>query len=191
MANKVDLRIIKTKNALNHAFFAMLEERRLEDITINDLCDRADVRRATFYKHFNDKSDFITYLIKNVRDRFDEEVLVESASSYLTKEYYVKYVERVMSFLLKREGAIRKMLQSSMRAQFIDIFCNQNYIDTKSRLTESVKRGMRLSSSIDVTASMLIGGISHNIIRWFESDDKEPIETLLADISKFIDANLR
>jgi len=191
MASKVDLRVIKTKNSLRNAFFALLEENCLEDITINELCVAAGVRRATFYKHFADKSDFINDLIKDVRERFDCEFFGNKAGSYLTKEYYTKYVESVVAFLLSREQAIRKMLKSSMRAQFIDIFMEQNYIDTRARLEESVKRGMRLSSSVDVTASMLIGGISHNIIRWFESDEKESMTILLQDISKFLDANMK
>lgn len=191
MAVKVDLRVIKTKNALRNAFFALLEESCLEDITINELCETAGVRRATFYKHFADKGDFITDLIKDVRERFDSEFLGNKSGSYLTKEYYTQYVESVVAFLLSREQAIRKMLKSSMRAQFIDIFMEQNYIDTKARLEESVKRGMRLSSSVNVTASMLIGGISHNIIRWFESNEKESMAILLQDISKFLDANMK
>lgn len=191
MTVKVDLRVVKTKQRLQDAFFLLLEEKCLEDITINNLCVTAHVRRGTFYKHYENKSDFIADLISNIRNRFDDEFLGTRTGSYLTKEYYIKYTESIVSFLYAREHAIRKILESNMRANFIDIFMKQNYIDTKERLTESVKRGMRLSSSVDVTASMLIGGVSHNIIRWFESEEKEPITVLLADIQRFLDANLR
>ena len=91
MAKKEDLRIIKTKAALTNAFYAMLEEMSLEEITVNDLCEKAEVRRATFYKHFNDKNDFIIYLIKDVRERFEVDVWSKESCGCPSKEYYKKY----------------------------------------------------------------------------------------------------
>ena len=49
---KEDLRVKKTKRVLTEAFFKLLNEKPFEEITVNELCDRADVRRATFYKHY-------------------------------------------------------------------------------------------------------------------------------------------
>ena len=62
MARQEDLRIIKTKLALTNAFFEMLEDMPLDDVTVNALCEKAEVRRATFYKHFKDRHDFIISL---------------------------------------------------------------------------------------------------------------------------------
>ena len=56
---KTDLRVVKTHHALNEAFLRLLEERSLDDITVNDLCTEADIRRATFYKHFSGKTAFV------------------------------------------------------------------------------------------------------------------------------------
>jgi hypothetical protein len=38
---KMDLQIQKTNMALTNTFFELLEEKRFEDITVNELCDRA------------------------------------------------------------------------------------------------------------------------------------------------------
>ncbi len=186
MAKKEDLRITKTKSALTNAFFNMLEESSLEDITVNELCDKAGVRRATFYKHFNDKNDFISFLIKDVRDRFDEEVWSQQASTYPTKEYYVKYAEALMAYLLEKDVQVKKIINSSVRSTFIEVFAQQNFIDTKRRLEASAKAGVQLVSTPDVVASMLVGGISRCIMNWFETDERCPVESLLSEISKII-----
>ena len=55
MARKEDLRVRKTKKAIAEAFMALLEEKNYDEITVNELCDRAGVRRTTFYKHYKDK----------------------------------------------------------------------------------------------------------------------------------------
>ena len=58
---KQDLRITKTYRALTEAFFELLSQKKFEDITVNEICNRAVVRRATFYKHFGDKFEFFVF----------------------------------------------------------------------------------------------------------------------------------
>ena len=183
---KEDVRITRTKAALTNAFFSMLSDTTLENITVNDLCAKADVRRATFYKHFNDKADFIAFLIKDVRHRFDENNWNSKINPSLTKEYYVKYAEAVIEYLIKHETAIKNIVGSGMRATYIQTFVQQNYYDTIEYLKKSNEGGMPLIAPTDIMASMLIGGISHCIITWFEADDRCTPDELLVYISRFI-----
>ncbi|KAB7789035.1 TetR/AcrR family transcriptional regulator [Bifidobacterium leontopitheci] len=59
-----DLRVIRTYESLFGAFERLMGVRRLEDITISELCDEAMVRRATFYAHFSDKQDFVAAMVR-------------------------------------------------------------------------------------------------------------------------------
>lgn len=63
MEEKTDLRIRKTYKALCDAFVTILEKKRFDDLTVNELCDEAMIRRATFYKHFADKYDFFFFFL--------------------------------------------------------------------------------------------------------------------------------
>ena len=56
---KEDLRIKKTQKALSEAMFELLQTQCFEDISIIDICEKANVHRATFYKHYKDKNEFI------------------------------------------------------------------------------------------------------------------------------------
>ena len=67
---KTDLRIRKTYKALCDAFVTILEKKRFDDLTVNELCDEATIRRATFYKHFADKHDFFSFFIRQKQDQF-------------------------------------------------------------------------------------------------------------------------
>ena len=188
MAVKEDLRITKTKAALTGSFFKMLEDKPLEDITVNELCDIAGVRRATFYKHFNDKNDFLMYLIKDVRERFENDVWSKQSSTYPTKDYYVNYAKALTMYLLEKQIPIKKIIKSSVRSTFIEVFAHQNQINTKNRLEASVAAGMELVSSPTVVASMLVGGITQCIINWFDTENKCcSVEDLLNEISKIIE----
>ena len=63
MDKKLDLRTQKIYVALIKAFEELLQEKSFEEITINELCDQAQTRRATFYKHFSDKYDFFQFML--------------------------------------------------------------------------------------------------------------------------------
>ena len=49
MEKKMDLRIQKTYLSLPQAYTELLDEEKFEDFTINELCERAMIRRTTFY----------------------------------------------------------------------------------------------------------------------------------------------
>ena len=62
---QLDLRVQKTHKALIEAFENLLHEKEFENISVTEICDAAMVRRPTFYNHFLDKYDFITFFIKH------------------------------------------------------------------------------------------------------------------------------
>ena len=60
---KVDPRIIRTKKLLVEAFQEVSREKRMSQITVKDITERATVNRATFYAHFTDKYDILDYTL--------------------------------------------------------------------------------------------------------------------------------
>ncbi len=54
-----DRRSLRTRQTLSHALIALIQEKRYEAITVQDICDRANVGRSTFYAHFQDKDDLL------------------------------------------------------------------------------------------------------------------------------------
>lgn len=55
--NKNDRRVKKTKRAIQNAFAELMLEKRIQDITVQELVDKADIHRATFYSHYHDIYD--------------------------------------------------------------------------------------------------------------------------------------
>jgi AcrR family transcriptional regulator len=56
-AKKTDRRTQRTRHQLGHALVELVKEKRFDDITVQEVIDRADVGRSTFYTHFRDKED--------------------------------------------------------------------------------------------------------------------------------------
>ena len=45
-----------------------MEERSFDGFSVNDLCERADLNRGTFYNHFRDKDDLLAQLEAEVME---------------------------------------------------------------------------------------------------------------------------
>lgn len=57
-----DRRITRSKRALRSALIELMEERGFDGFSVNDLCERADLNRGTFYNHFHDKEALLATL---------------------------------------------------------------------------------------------------------------------------------
>ena len=56
---KTDARVKRTRDALGDALIALMQEKPFETITVQDVLDRAQVSRSTFYTHYSDKDDLL------------------------------------------------------------------------------------------------------------------------------------
>jgi AcrR family transcriptional regulator len=59
MAKKVDRRVQRTQQLLRGALFSLIQEKGFEALSVQDIIDRANVGRATFYTHFDNKQDLL------------------------------------------------------------------------------------------------------------------------------------
>lgn len=73
----MDLRKERTLKLLNDAFVELIHEENIDQITVSQLCDRAMIRRATFYRHFESKEAFIAAFIRGQRADISAQVLAE------------------------------------------------------------------------------------------------------------------
>jgi AcrR family transcriptional regulator len=71
-----DRRILRTRDTLGDALIELIQEKSFDDITVQDVLDRAGVGRSTFYAHYTDKDDL---LLSDIEDFF------EMFSSFLTR----------------------------------------------------------------------------------------------------------
>jgi AcrR family transcriptional regulator len=55
--SKVDRRARRTRDVLGDALVELMQERPFKSITVQDVLDRAEVGRSTFYAHYRDKDD--------------------------------------------------------------------------------------------------------------------------------------
>ena len=62
--SRVQRRVARTKAAIEDAFVQLVLERGYDRVTVEDITDRADLARATFYAHYPNK-EAVQYSVFN------------------------------------------------------------------------------------------------------------------------------
>ncbi len=67
-----DRRIQRTRELLLNSLIELILDRGYEAITVQDIIDRANVGRSTFYSHFRDKEDLLLSGFERLQGVFDD-----------------------------------------------------------------------------------------------------------------------
>lgn len=110
MEKKKDLRVQKTYSALMAAFEALMAEETFDDITINELCARALIRRPTFYSHFEDKYDFLRFYLNEIQWQIESEA---DAATDSPVEHFQRSWRALIAFIDERPALIRMACAAS------------------------------------------------------------------------------
>ena len=81
---KEDRRVQRTRLTLRSAMTSLIREKGFEALTVQDIIDRANVGRSTFYAHFRSKEDLLTGSVEMMRSslrQFQRRALAASAKS--------------------------------------------------------------------------------------------------------------
>ena len=67
----VDRRVRKTRQLLTEALIHLVIEKGYDRVTVQDIIDRADIGRSTFYAHYRDKEDLLLSGFDELRPAFE------------------------------------------------------------------------------------------------------------------------
>ena len=185
MEEKTDLRIRKTCKALCDAFVTILEKKRFDDLTVNELCDEAMIRRATFYKHFADKYDFFSFFIRQKQDQFISQAKEETPPNGIYA-YTLYLTQRSILYFKEHESLIQNILKSDLSASLLDIFNEEIHSNILSNLKEHQQRGCTFSVSPELLASFLAGGIFSTIRNSVLQPQLFNTDTIMENMSKVL-----
>ena len=126
-----DRRVRKTKKAIHDVFCEMAKEKKLNEITIKELCARADINKSTFYLHYRDIYDLAgiiqTALVSDICEIINEypyDVIIAKAPEIWKRvaDRYFKDVNDV-GMLIQQPGM--SILGQELQRAAIDTIMNK------------------------------------------------------------------
>jgi AcrR family transcriptional regulator len=97
---KTDRRTNRTKRSLSEALVALIKEKRFDDITVQNVIERADVGRSTFYSHFRDKEDLFQRDWERFLDDFAHHIDWKKAGNgpFIPVAYLFQHLQEYQQF---------------------------------------------------------------------------------------------
>lgn len=171
----------KTKKAIKKAFAELLKEKKeLNKITVNELANRADINRGTFYIHYDSiygvAEDFELEILQSLS--LDDKKLrnIEDVNLYFDKIInYLKENEEIYRMLLysKEPLLFLKRLNHLLNDKIYDALINSNIVKS--------------SESLKFEISFYTDGIIIQVLKFFTTDYKYSLD----DILKYMKLNFK
>lgn len=184
MEEKTDLRIRKTYLGLHNAFTALLEEKKFEDFTVNELCDRAMIRRTTFYKHFADKYEYFTFYMKEIVLTFQDQLAPDVMDGEV--DTYLLHMSReLLRFMKQHDKLVQNVKNSSMFPMLLSILLDQ-ISDDITLVLRRANQSKIDRNQMEGTAAFYAGGLLNTIYQCLKHDKPIDEEHIISIISKFL-----
>ena len=120
----MDRRQRKTRDAIFTAFTALLETKSYSNITVQDIIDRADVGRSTFYAHFDTKDELLREICAEIFDHvFSDEVPHEKTHDFSGEVGAIdRRLTHMLCHLADNRRSVKGILSRESGELFMDYF---------------------------------------------------------------------
>lgn len=138
---KTDRRTQRTRRNLNDAMVDLVTEKRFDDITVQELIDRADIGRSTFYLHFRDKED----LFQNNWERFLDFCIEQIDWSKVGKDSFFPVL-----FLFEHLKDFQPFYRGLVLSRKSDAVFRSGSEYLSQKIAEGLKRNLKYHPSIPI-----------------------------------------
>lgn len=170
MAQKEDLRIIRTRRLLMSTLLDMMEEESIEKISVIDLCNRAMVNRATFYAHFEDKYHLLNFALEELKDsiyaKFTKEAKLTTPTETLNS-----LLAMAVEFFFDRQTPIMSIIRNNRNSKVISTIQDSIAQSVKYQLSK-YKDSYDVRVPLHVIASFIAGGMVNVALWCIDNPDK-------------------
>ncbi len=175
---KQDRRIVKTKKAIYRAFAQLLLEKDINDITIKDVADRADINRKTFYNYYCGIYDLTGEIENKILEKFENAIKDLDVNELLhdPNEFFNKLTDIINSDIdfyghlmrIESNSSLVVKLVTSMKNKFKEIITPKTALDEQT---------------LDIVLDYVTSGMMTVYQHWFNSDRSQPVESISRAVS--------
>ncbi len=186
MNKKNNQRAQQTQKRIKEIFLEMLSTKKINQVTVQDICRVADINRTTFYSHFTDIYDLMKAIEKEQDEKIRQIFYLEADNTYhnMTEDNLLSLLRLVYE---------HRVFYQVYLTQFSDNqpLCDQFIAKWNDDFSEQLRNQSSELSKMDLTElkyrfEYYKAGIIGTIQAWLNSDCKETPEELAFVMKKFL-----
>ena len=158
---KTDARVRRTRDALGDALVALMQEKPFDTITVQDVLDRANVSRSTFYSHYSDKDDL---LMSDAEEFF--EAISTALSQHGDKSDRVFPVQEFFTHLADVQPFFKALVKSGKFQENMDLARGHFARGIERRLAE-LPRGRSIPQNELPAIAFTHAGALLSLVTWW------------------------
>jgi len=158
---KPDRRIRQTRGRLGDALVALMQEKPIDQVTVQEVLDRAAVGRSTFYLHFRDKNDLFLCILEDGLEMWST-ALIRSKE----KSLRVASVAEFFAHAASAKKLYRALVDSGRIHAFFDLAQGYFARGIARRLRDMGLKRNLLPSELDARSHALAGNLL-SILKWW------------------------
>lgn len=172
-ASKLDRRVRRTRDRLGDALVELMVEKPFEEITVQQVLDRAGVARSTFYSHFRDTND----LLLSDADEFLELMATRLARTSETSDRLVA-VRELFAHVAGSRDLYDALVAAGRMQDFLDLAREHFARAIEGRLGELPRARALAPERRPALAQGLAGALLSLLDWWIVRPDPAPPEEM-------------
>ena len=192
--NKTDKRVKRTYDNLFNALISLLSQKSFDEISISEICDAAEIHRATFYKHFSNKQEFLNTCFREKLKSVSADDPIENYNSISLKESFLSLFEYLLSYVEENIEVFRVISQNEYSYPFNIALTESICSYITSRINQRKDLADRLGDKIGMVSAYYAGATIGLAKWWIDHYDlvtageiKRFIEYKIEDLCAFFD----
>ena len=178
MAKNEDRRVQRTHQLLRTALFALIQEKGFEKLSVQDILDRANVGRATFYAHFDNKEDLLLSGFDDFREALRQRQRAARSSPTTLDEQAFAFSRDMIAHVDEYRHLFKAMAGKRSGAAIQNVF-RKLVVDLVRDDLKAMVPGNRSRHAVtDGVVEFIAGGLFGLIHWWLESKDRLSIEEM-------------
>ena len=182
-----DRRIVRTKRALRQALIELTEEGGFDGFTVNDLCDRADINRGTFYIHYKDVNDLLLHLEDEMAERLSELCRRHDPKDSMTGGY--PFLTDLYAFIRENADLCKVLLGGYGDRAYTERICRILRDDFIEAYLSLLCPGDR--EKIHYFCAFIVPGNLMLALRWLQDGTRESPEEIARFAGQFISSGVQ
>ncbi|MGN0459452.1 MAG: TetR/AcrR family transcriptional regulator [Ruminococcus sp.] len=175
---KTDRRVVKTKRAIRNALAQIMSEKNINDITVKEVAQLADINRKTFYNYYSGVHQVVEEIENEIIDSFElalkdtdfrrdiknPSIIFDKLNSIISKD--LDFYEHILC--IKGNHSLISKITGVLKEKMKNAFAKEFDID---------------SQSLEIMADYTVSGMCSVYQSWVKSHRSFPMEEMSGVIS--------
>lgn len=183
-----DLRVSKSRQAIEEALLQLIDEKGFNNVHINDIALRAKVNRNTIYLHYESKENIIEQIVERTfQEQYDLVNMQEVLKSRFSKRKTTKTIVGILTIINQQIELYRILLTEPSLSGYLDKVINS----VRVAMLGETKRTKKNEIAIEFILSGIYGVIQRWIVYAFGTieENAEALSNLIFVSYRYLSFN--